>query len=169
MIFIYCITNKCNGKKYFGQTLDIEKRFRRHVRKARHGYSVPLARAIRKYGAENFKIEKICSCSSRKQANEEEINRIRLARNNGSALYNVTIGGEGFVGCKHRKETCKKIALSLNARSNEEKDIWRKQISKALKGKMSALLTGRTLSVEHRINIGKGIKESRRNNSAQLM
>ena len=118
---------------------------------------------------ENFKIEKICSCSSRKQANEEEINRIRLARNNGSALYNVTIGGEGFVGCKHRKETCKKIALSLNARSNEEKDIWRKQISKALKGKMSALLTGRTLSVEHRINIGKGIKESRRNNSAQLM
>ena len=56
-MIIYKITNKINGKVYIGQTSNtLEKRWWQHC----HGtHKHIIARAISKYGAENFKIEQI--------------------------------------------------------------------------------------------------------------
>lgn len=55
---IYKIQNLINGKIYIGQSKNIEKRWLRHkttaFNKNDHSYNLPLYRAIRKYGLENF-------------------------------------------------------------------------------------------------------------------
>lgn len=55
---IYKITNIINNKSYIGQSTDYLRRFEEHKRKA-HKEKTKLARAIVKYGAENFAIESL--------------------------------------------------------------------------------------------------------------
>ena len=59
---IYMYTNKINGKRYIGQTIDFNKRHKKHIsssynEKKEYDYNYPFHRAIRKYGIENFKIK----------------------------------------------------------------------------------------------------------------
>lgn len=96
--YIYIITNLINNNCYIGQTSKtIEERFREHktdsLRKDRSNYEVPLYRAFRKYGLENFKIEEIEKCEISK-LNEREIYWISFfdTYHNG---YNATLGGDG--------------------------------------------------------------------------
>jgi group I intron endonuclease len=59
---VYCITNLVNGRMYIGKCqYGITVRWNRHVREAIKEMSgcTYLAKAIRKYGRENFKIEEI--------------------------------------------------------------------------------------------------------------
>lgn len=68
--YIYCITNKVNGKKYIGQTTaTIKKRMSQHFSKSKQRkYAIYLA--IQKYGKENFIIEEIEKIES---YNKEEL------------------------------------------------------------------------------------------------
>jgi group I intron endonuclease len=51
---IYIVTNNVNGKRYVGQSIDIERRWNQH----RYGKgSLLLRNAIKKYGIENFSFE----------------------------------------------------------------------------------------------------------------
>ena len=66
MPYIYKITNKINDKIYVGKTLDtIENRWREHKNdyQKRRNEKRPLYSAMRKYGIDNFFIEKIEECS----------------------------------------------------------------------------------------------------------
>lgn len=65
-MWIYKITNIQNNKVYIGQTINpIQKRFHRHIRDAMNNIlDTHFARAIRKYGPENFIIEQIDSAKS---------------------------------------------------------------------------------------------------------
>lgn len=58
---IYRITNKINGKKYIGQSVNIEKRWTNEIASAFNenstSFDYPLSRAFRKYGIENFSFE----------------------------------------------------------------------------------------------------------------
>ena len=58
---IYCYTNKVNGKKYIGQTVDFLIRHKQHINQAYNenckAYDYAFHCAIRKYGIENFEIE----------------------------------------------------------------------------------------------------------------
>lgn len=60
---IYSITNKINGKKYIGQSIDIHERWLSHKRKSSWNDQSAkiLYKAFKKYGLENFefKIEKM--------------------------------------------------------------------------------------------------------------
>lgn len=58
-MWVYKITNIQNKKMYIGQTIrPIEERFKRHLNDAIKGnLDTHFARAIRKYGKENFTIE----------------------------------------------------------------------------------------------------------------
>ena len=55
---IYQYVNKINGHMYIGLSKDPEKRFKRHLSSSFNekdrDYNLPIHKAIRKYGIENF-------------------------------------------------------------------------------------------------------------------
>ena len=90
-MFIYKISNDISDKVYIGQTIrPIEDRFRRHINDAVNNIlDTHFARAIRKYGKENFHIEMIDSAETQDELNLKEQYWIRYfdSINNG---YNET-------------------------------------------------------------------------------
>lgn len=73
-MWIYKITNIQNQKVYIGQTIrPIEQRFHRHINDAMNNIlDTHFARAIRKYGKDNFVIEEIDSAKTQNELNEKE-------------------------------------------------------------------------------------------------
>jgi len=125
-MIIYKATNKVNGKCYLGQTrhsLDVRKNA--HLRCAKKGVNTHFYHAIRKYGAENFEWEIICSTNDKKRLNELEtfyITKYDSIKHG----YNMVDGGENnimdieSVKTKHDKvmqsdEVRKKISKSMKA------------------------------------------------------
>ena len=94
--YIYKITNKINGKIYIGQTQQhYTTRFIQHLSHARTGESNhKLARAIRKYGEENFFIEVIEEIPI-SDLDEREIYWIaHYDSTNDKNGYNILAGGQ---------------------------------------------------------------------------
>ena len=73
-MWIYKITNIQNQKVYIGQTIrPIEQRFHRHINDAMNNIlDTHFARAIRKYGKDNFIVEEIDSAKTQNELNEKE-------------------------------------------------------------------------------------------------
>ena len=162
---IYCYTNKINGKRYVGQTIQkLRKRHGQHVQSAKFksdpydNYS-PIHCAIRKYGIENFKLEILHI------ADEYSIDMLErhyiyflgtLTKNNKG--YNVSSGGSNgnpFAG-----------------KTEEEINEWKRKISETLKGKFVGENNpnyGKNLSGENHPMFGKKhSEESRRKISESL-
>ena len=97
---IYKYTNKINGHIYIGQAVDIKARIRGHRFSARHledkDSNMPIHKALRKYGEENFDIEILEECPKEK-LNEREKYWIKYydSYTNG---YNANLGGDS---CEH--------------------------------------------------------------------
>lgn len=94
-IGIYMITNKINNKKYIGQSINIEKRWKDHIKMSltdnsnNHFYS-----AIKKYGINNFNFSILEKCKKEELNIREKywINFYQTTdRNKG---YNATSGGD---------------------------------------------------------------------------
>lgn len=79
-MWIYKITNIQNNKVYIGQTIrPVEQRFHRHINDALNNIlDTHFARAIRKYGKENFIIETIDTANSQEELNQKEQYWIRF-------------------------------------------------------------------------------------------
>ena len=90
---IYKITNIINNKCYIGQSVDIENRWKAHLRAVEHP-KYAIHKAIKKYGITNFSFEIIELCD-KENLNKLEQKWIQYfdAYNNG---YNETIGGDNF-------------------------------------------------------------------------
>lgn len=98
--YIYCYTNKINGKKYVGQTNNIERRKREHKSVSFNvkspQYKDLFHQKIREYGIDNFNFEILETIDSENQEyiDEREIYWIKEKRSfvqeNG---YNLTLGG----------------------------------------------------------------------------
>ena len=73
-MFIYKITNIINNKIYIGQSIKpIEKRLKRHIYDAINNVlNTHFARAIRKYGPNNFVIEQIDTAETQYELNLKE-------------------------------------------------------------------------------------------------
>ena len=71
---IYKITNKINGKVYIGQTIrPVEYRFHRHINDAMHNIlDTHFARAIRKYGPDQWQLEVIDAATTQDELNQKE-------------------------------------------------------------------------------------------------
>lgn len=104
--YIYSITNLENNKLYVGKTTKPNPydRWKQHLQLARSfnnlqennsALSMPILRAISKYGADNFKFRVLEECLD-DNVNEREtywINKLDSCGQNG---YNITLGGEGI-------------------------------------------------------------------------
>ena len=99
MGFIYIVTNLANGKKYVGITSKtIEERWDRHIYDATiRQDDFYFHRAIRKYGIDNFIIEKVEECSNDVLGDREKfyIQHFDTFYKNNKG-YNLTLGGDGL-------------------------------------------------------------------------
>jgi hypothetical protein len=106
MAYIYSITNIESGKLYVGKTTQPNPydRWKQHLQNARSknnlaennsSHSMPIVRAISKYGADNFKFRVIEECDDDK-VNERETHWINKLEANGKNGYNITLGGDGI-------------------------------------------------------------------------
>lgn len=94
MAYIYKITNNINNKIYIGKTENsIEKRFKEHCSDAfkEKNEKRPLYAAMRKYGIENFSIEKIEETNIPEKRETYWIEYYGSFKNG----YNATMGGDG--------------------------------------------------------------------------
>jgi len=94
-IGIYSITNIINGKIYIGQSIEIEKRWRRHKNELKNNKhdNIYLQRSVNKYGFDNFQFEIIEECK-KELLNEREIYWISNYNSNSFIKgYNSESGG----------------------------------------------------------------------------
>lgn len=145
-MIIYLITNLINKKQYVGQTTQsIEKRFQRHCWKSTSKNSMPICKAIEKYGKENFTIEKLCDCFSQKQLDQQELFYTNILNTWSPNGYNLRAGnGKGSMS----EETKAKISA---ANTGRKRSIEARQ-------NMSNAHRGKTLTPEQRKKISDANK-----------
>lgn len=110
---IYKIENKINGKIYIGFTSQpFKNRIAQHKYSAKKGAKHALAKAIRKYGWENFDKEIIYTLKENEKPDDIEIEYIKKYNSlaNGGYGYNRTNGGGGILGFTFTEEQKKKIS-----------------------------------------------------------
>lgn len=95
-MYIYQITNLINGKIYIGKTNNIQKRWSNH--KCSSDPDMVIARAIKKYGVDNFKFEVLYKDIPIEQIDELEIKTIKEKNSQVPNGYNVASGGQGGLG-----------------------------------------------------------------------
>ena len=111
-MWIYKITNIQNNKTYIGQTIrPVEHRFNRHINDAQNDIlDTHFARAIRKYGKENFIIEIIDTAQTQEELNKKEQYWIRWydSINNG---YNETDAISKCGGNTYQSKTKEEMSI----------------------------------------------------------
>lgn len=129
---------------YVGQTVQkFKKRIAGHKRQAFKSKSqLPLHRAMRKYGIDNFIFEIIEECDSIESLNAAEAMWILKLDTFGDSGYNCTTGGEGFIVSE---ETKKKISISKTGSKLSEEHC--RAISAATAGEHNPFY-GKTHSVD---------------------
>ena len=109
MAYIYCITNKINGKQYVGKTeKTIDERWKEHKQDySKERYEKrPLYEAMQKYGIDNFEIKELeyLAQGGTLLSDREEywIEQLGTYGHNG---YNATKGGDGSTLYDHQEIT----------------------------------------------------------------
>lgn len=141
-MIIYKITNLINNKIYIGLTTrTIEIRKKEHKSDAfTRSFNLPLHRAIRKYGFENFEWSIIDTASSNEELNEKEIYWINYYDStNKTKGYNHKEGGSSG---KHLEESVEKIKKALRSR------VFKESTREKLKKNKPPLHTGKKRSQE---------------------
>lgn len=119
---IYLATNTMNNKMYVGQTTtSLDERKDQHIRGAftpsSRAYNYAFPRALRKYGTDVFKWELLDIAYSQRELDYLEqyyIADYNTHISNGYG-YNMTIGGQGFLGQCHKEEYVLCIELDIVA------------------------------------------------------
>lgn len=136
---IYRWTNKKNGKKYVGQTVNPRKRYLQHKRGERVDSQI-IDRAILKYGAENFDYTVLLTIHAdtreelRGLLDEAEIASIRLEQSyyKTGLGYNMTLGGLSRGNFEHTEET--KIKLSKMKKGRKLSETAKRNIAEGHRG-----------------------------------
>lgn len=120
-----------SGKIYIGITSQIpEKRWYNGKGYKRHTY---FFNAILKYGWDNIKHEVLFTGLNELTAKSLEIDLIRHYKSLGIS-YNITDGGDGYLGYKPSEETKKVWSKQRKGRTLSEE--WKDKISDSLKGRV---------------------------------
>jgi len=147
-MIIYKATCLINNKIYIGKTIKtLHYRKYGHKHKSKYpGYNI-FARALAKYGFENFKWEIICECNSIEELNTKEQYYIKLFNSTSSTIgYNMTPGGENtntLTNHPNLEEIKQKISIgtkkfaSLNHKGKKYEEIYGKEKCDNIKQKQS--------------------------------
>jgi group I intron endonuclease len=133
---LYRVTCLVSGKSYIGLThRSLEARWGGHLRDARRFSHLPLYKAIRKYGQDNFNVTSLASSGNRDDAGEVERLLIQQENTHAPHGYNITAGGDGGSFGTNRifTETHRK-KLSVAASNRRISDVARKGMSERRKG-----------------------------------
>ena len=95
-MYIYQITNLINGKIYIGKTNNPKRRWENH--KCNNNPDMVIARALHKYGVNNFKFEILYKNIPIEEIDELERKTIKEKNSLVPNGYNVAEGGQGGVG-----------------------------------------------------------------------
>ena len=152
---IYKWTNKVNGKKYVGQTVNPWKRYLQHKRGERAD-SQMIDRAILKYGPENFDYTVLLTIHAdtreelRGLLDEAEIAGIRIEQSyyKTGKGYNMTLGGLTRGTYNHSEETKQKISRVMKG----------KKLSETAKRNIAEGHRGLKLTELHKTNLQKAHK-----------
>lgn len=144
-----------SGKSYIGQTKNIERRSREH-RYAKSGCAL-FAKAVCKYGYENFTLDILDSNPTLDEANTLEeyyINELHSLAPNG---YNLRTGGKNHtltdIGRKNLSEAHKGILQSEESRKKRSESTKGMKRTKETKEKISAANMGKVRSEESKKKI----------------
>lgn len=125
MGIIYCYTNKINNKKYIGQTINPEQRYKAHKSTAFNPkdqeYNSLLHQAFRKYGYENFQYEILAEAETVEELNGLEIYYIAHFNTQVPNGYNIEAGGLNAL--KPMKEITKIKLMKAHGSLTEEEVI----------------------------------------------
>lgn len=115
---IYKLTNKVNKKIYFGKTIHFKKRMSEHRRSAKKGKTY-FARAIKKHGWSNFKVEIMIDEVPELDLDHLERSYIEIYDSmNRKTGYNLTKGGDGISGFVQSEEQRKNASKRLKMRQS---------------------------------------------------
>ena len=160
---LYMHINRVNGKKYIGITSrPVKYRWGRGSYYAEH---LPIGRAIRKYGWDNFEHIVILEGLAEEEAKQLEIELIKEWKTQDSRYgYNICAGGDGVTGWHPSEETKKKLSEAAIAQKrfgernpnygNRWTDEMRSVASKRKKGNVSKE-TRRKISESAKRRIGE--------------
>lgn len=111
---IYKITNSVNGKVYVGQSVNVLKRWKDHIKSliSHTHINRHLQSAFDKYGPQSFSFSVIERCD-KTQLDEREQYWIRALDSFGCNGYNLTAGGEGNQGWRPRREDFQHLFLPV--------------------------------------------------------
>ena len=130
---IYLLTHMESGKKYIGQSVNINARWAAHSSRCSKSY---IGKAIQKYGWQSFSKEILLLCE-RCELNHEEARLIRDHNCVSPNGFNVREGGNQS---PHSQETIEKIrAIHLGRKRSQE-----------TKDKIRAKLKVRVFTIDHR-------------------
>lgn len=136
---IYKIINLINGKIYIGKTLDINKRWRKHIKISKNREKKTyqyLHKSINKYGVVNFIIEELENNLTEQEAfDREKFWIIFFNSKNPDIGMNLTDGGEGVSGLKWTEDSKNKIRGFNNHNFG-------KHLTEDVKDKLSKSLSG---------------------------
>ena len=93
---IYCIENIITNKKYIGQSIDVDERWRKHISELNHNYhhNDYLQKAWNKYGEDSFKFYVLEYCDIC-ELDTKEIYYIDLYNTTDRNIgYKLTSGGQ---------------------------------------------------------------------------
>lgn len=146
-MIVYKITNKTNGKVYVGQTVcSLKQRWQRHCWSCTADKSnMPISKAIKKYGKENFILEIICECQSLEELNEKEKYYANLYKSFSPNGYNLKAGnGPGAMS----EETKEKIRIANTGKTRTPETL--KLLSKSHMGFVVSEETKRKISLKNK-------------------
>lgn len=174
---VYLVTNTTTKKRYVGiSSLTLQQRQYYHYHAAKHNSQLLFHRALRKYKPEEWLWEIVLETNDEVEAKRHEMVLIEKYQTQYTNGYNMTQGGDGLLGYKHKEETKRKISQanmgnksSLGYKHTEETRL---KMSLSQKGgrhseetklKMFMTMRGKKRSEIGRANISKaqaGIKRS---------
>lgn len=170
---IYYIKNLKNNKIYIGQSLNIERRIKRHIRELKNEYhhNKHLQKSFKKYGIDNFEFNVLEITDN---LNEREMYWIKYYNSiNPLNGYNKTYGGDSE---EPNDETKLKLSKAFKGKPKSEehkKNLWmnreKKQTPIVNKVKIkSSGMKGKKHSEETKLKLSKASKGRKHTDESKL-